>query len=130
MAFLPLTTQEELTGKIIVDAAYKVHRALGPGLLENVYELCFCHELFKQGLRVERQVPIPITYNGINFEVAFRMDVLVDNLVVCELKSVEALHPVFYSQLLTYMKLGQKRLGYLVNFNVATIKEGVKRLIL
>jgi GxxExxY protein len=90
-----LTTAEERVGKCVVEAALVVHRALGPGLLESVYEVCFCHELRKRGLVVHRQVAVPINDDGIQFEEAFQLDVLVEDLVVCELKSVEAMKPVF-----------------------------------
>jgi len=126
----PLSEREEQVAKAIVDSVYTVHRALGPGLLENVYEICFCHELAKRGLSFQRQIEIPIVYDNITFEEALRLDVLVEDLVVCELKSVEAMNPVFQAQLLSYLKLAKKRLGFLVNFNVPLIKDGIKRLIL
>jgi GxxExxY protein len=107
-----------------------VHSALGPGLLENVYEVCLCHELTKRGLSFRRQIVVPIVYDGISFEEGLRLDLLVENLVVCELKAVESANPVFRAQLLTYLKLTGKRLGFLVNFNVPLIKNGLKRVIL
>lgn len=111
-------------------AAYAVHSALGPGLLENVYEVCFCHELTKQGLSLRRQVVVPIVYDGITFDEGLRLDVLVEELVICELKAVETMNPVFMAQLLTQLKLTEKRLGFLINFNVPLIKHGIKRVIL
>jgi GxxExxY protein len=112
-----------------VDAAYRVHRELGPGLLERVYEACFCYELEQKGLHYQRQVVVPVKYHGMSFDEGFRLDVLVENLVICELKAVSALLPVHEAQLLSYLKLTQKRLGFLINFNVPVIKEGIKRKI-
>ena len=125
-----LTEYEENIAKKIVDAAFQVHYKLGPGLLENIYETCFCHELSKAGLSFKKQVQLPITYDGIRFDCALRIDVLVEDLIICELKSVESLIPLFESQLLSYMKLAKKRLGFLINFNVPLIKNGIKRKIL
>ncbi|MCD5383191.1 GxxExxY protein [candidate division WOR-3 bacterium] len=130
MIYNPLSEKEEQIAKVIVDAVYKVHKALGPGLLESVYEVCFCHELSKRGISYERQVSVPIIYDGITFDEALRLDVLVENLVICELKAVVAINPVFEAQLLSHMKLTQKRLGFLINFNVPVIKDGIKRIIL
>ncbi len=130
MGYAPLSTQEEEAGKIIVEAAYRVHRHLGPGLVEKVYEPCFCHELKKQGAVYKRQVTVPITYDGLTFDEGLRLDVLVSNLVICELKSVAELNPVWEAQLLTYMKLAQKRLGFLINFNAPVIRDGIRRIIL
>ena len=118
----------ERVAKIIVDCAYKVHKALGPGLLEKVYEVCFCHELDKAGLSFERQTPVPIVYDGIKFDEGFRLDVLVEDLIICELKSVTEMHPIFTAQILSHMKLMDIELGFLINFNVPLIKNGIKRL--
>ncbi len=126
----PFSEREEQVAKAIVDAAYAVHSALGPGLLENIYEVCFCHELSRRGLSYRRQVVVPITYDGITFDEGFRVDVLVEDMVICELKAVEVIHPVFMAQLLTYLKLTGKRLGFLINFNVPVIKQGIKRVVL
>ncbi len=126
----PFSEREEQVAKAIVDSAYAVHSALGPGLLENIYEVCFCHELAKRGLSYRRQVVVPITYDGITFDEGFRVDVLVEDMVICELKAVEVMHPVFMAQLLTYLKLTGKRLGFLINFNVPVIKQGIKRVVL
>lgn len=101
-----------------------------PGLLESVYEVCFCHELSKRGLSYRRQVVVPIVYDGITFDEGLRLDVLVEELVICELKAVGTMHPVFLAQLLTQLKLTGKRLGFLINFNVPLIKQGIKRVIL
>lgn len=130
MTHLPLSDREEHIARAIVDAAYAVHSNLGPGLLESVYEVCFCHELGKRGLAYRRQVVIPIVYDGITFEEGLRLDVLVEERIICELKAVEVMLPVFTAQLLTYLKLTGKRLGFLINFNVPLIKEGIKRVIL
>jgi GxxExxY protein len=128
--FAALTERHEQIAEGIVEAAYKVHKTLGPGLLESVYEACFCHELEKAGYRVVSQVPVPIVFDGIRLDAAFRLDVVVEDLVICELKAVDAVLPVFQAQLLTYLKLTGKRLGFLINFNVPLIKQGITRLIL
>lgn len=128
--FEPVSTREDAVGKAVVASAYAVHRALGPGLLEAVYEVCFCHELNKRGQAVERQVVVPIHYDGINFDQGFRIDVLVEGSVVCELKAVETMNPVFEAQLLTYLRLTHHRLGYLINFNTPLIKNGIRRFVL
>ncbi len=130
MNYAPISDEEERIAKVIVAAAYAVHSALGPGLLENVYEVCFCHELTKPGLSFRRQVVVPIVYDGITFDEGLRLDVLVEELVICELKAVEMMHPVFLAQLLTQLKLTEKRLGFLMNFNVPLIKQGIKRVVL
>jgi GxxExxY protein len=126
----PLSEKEERIAKQIVDSAFTVHKQLGPGLLESIYETCFCHELSKRGLSFERQVPVPIIYDGLKFEEGFRLDVLVDDLVICELKAVVEMNPVYTSQILTYLKLTENRLGFLINFNVPIIKQGIKRIVL
>lgn len=130
MGYAPLSDREEEIGKVVVDSAYTVHKALGPGLLEHVYEVCFCHELTKRGLSCRRQVSVPVVYDGIRFEEALRLDVLVEDLVICEPKSVEEMKSVFTAQLLTQLRLTSKRLGFLINFNVPIIKEGINRLVL
>jgi GxxExxY protein len=127
--FEPLSEREEHIGKLIVNAAYLVHQAIGPGLLESVYEACFCHELLKADLTVEKQVQVPITYDGLRFEQGLRLDVLVNDLVICELKAVNEMIPVYTAQLVSYLKLTQRRLGYLNNFNVPQIKYGIKRIV-
>ncbi len=114
----------------IIGAAIEVHKELGPGLLESVYEACLCLEMRKQGLSVECQVDLPIIYKGEITEKTYRIDMLVDNSVIVELKSVDTLNPIFEAQLLTYMKLLQINLGLLINFNVNTLKDGIKRRIL
>lgn len=113
----------------VVDAAFKVHSALGPGLLESVYEVCLARELGKRGLHAERQIPVPIVYDGITFEEGFRIDVLVEGKLMVELKAVDKLQPVHQAQVITYLKLTNRRVGFLINFNVPLIKEGTKRII-
>jgi len=130
MDFNPISDREDSIGKSIVDAAYAVHKNLGPGLLENVYEVCFCHELDKRHLSYRRQVIVPIIYDNIKFDEGIRLDVLVEDMVICELKAAEASQPIFTAQLITYLKLSGKRLGYLINFNVPVIKNGIKRIVL
>jgi GxxExxY protein len=121
-------TENEIA-KIIVDAAYTVHRALGPGLLEHVYEVALQHELRKRGLTAERQLPIPIVYDGLQFDEGFRIDLLVENKVIVETKSAENIHPKHKKTVLTYLRLADKRLGLLINFNEQYIKDGIVRLV-
>lgn len=130
MKFAETSEREEAVTAKIVDAAYAVHKTLGPGLLEKVYEACFCHELTKRGLSYQRQVGIPIEYNGITFDEGLRLDVMVEELIICEIKSVNEMNPLWKAQLLSYLKLTGKRIGFLINFNVPLIKNGVKRIIL
>jgi GxxExxY protein len=120
----------DLIGKQIVDAAFLVHKKLGPGLLEKIYEICFCHELSKKGIHCERQQEIPIFYDGIYFKEGLRLDILVEGCIICELKAVDIVNPVWSAQVLTYLKLSNKRLGYLINFNVINIGQGIKRFVL
>jgi GxxExxY protein len=121
-------TENEIS-KIIVDCAFKVHTKLGPGLFEAVYEAAMAHELMKQDLRVERQVLIPITYDGVVLGDAFRADMIVEDMVIIELKSIEQVQPVHSKQLLTYLRLTNKRLGLLINFNVNMIRSGIQRIV-
>jgi len=125
-----ITAEEDSIGREVVNAAYEVHKELGPGLLEKVYEVCFCHVLEKKGLKVKRQMDIPIVFDGIVFEEGLRLDVLVNDLVICELKALENVNPVWEAQLLSHLKLTNKRLGYLINFNVPLIKNGIKRMVI
>ena len=119
---------ENQIAKEVVDAAVKIHTNLGPGLLESVYEAVLARELERRGLRVERQVPIPIEYEGLKFDEGFRADIIVEGKVILELKSVEQLAKVHYKQLSTYLKLADKRLGLLLNFGADLMKEGIKRI--
>ncbi|NLH53002.1 MAG: GxxExxY protein [Bacteroidales bacterium] len=125
----PISQELEETGKKIVHAAYTVHSKLGPGLLEKIYEVCFCHELNKVGLKTVRQLDIPIVYDDIQFDEGLRLDVLVENEVICELKAVDLVNPVWEAQIISHLKLTGKRLGYLINFNVVNIGNGIKRFI-
>ena len=120
-------TENEIA-TIIVDCAFKVHSVLGPGLLEHIYEVALQHELQKRGLRAERQVPFNIHYDGIQFDEGLRMDLLVGDKVIVELKSVEDIHPRHKLTTLSYLRLTDRRLGLLINFNVAYIKDGITRL--
>ena len=120
---------ENKLGTIIVDCAYQVHSRLGPGLLESVYEVTLAYELTKRGLHCERQVAIPIVYDNLQFDEGFRADIVVEDLVIIELKSVEQIQPVHKKQLLTYLRLADKRLGYLINFGAELIKDGTSRVV-
>jgi GxxExxY protein len=128
--FLSLTLEEEVVGKAVVNAAYVVHKALGSGLLERVYEVCFCHVLSKSGFLVKRQINVPIVFDEIIFNEGLRLDVLVNDLVICELKALETVNPVWKAQILSHLRLTGKRLGYLINFDVPLIKDGIKRIVL
>lgn len=120
---------ENEIGALVVDAAIAVHRKLGPGLLESVYESVLAHELRKRGLTVERQVPVEVRYDDLVFEEGFRADIIVNGLVILELKSVEQISRAHQKQLTTYLKLTGKKLGYLLNFGAATMKEGIQRVV-
>jgi len=129
MRYAPVSQQEENVAKQIVHAAFRVHSRLGPGLLEKVYEICLCYELRKAGLIVRRQIEIPVVYDGMIFEEALQLDVLVEDLVICELKAVDELNPVWEAHVLSHLKLTGKRLGFLINFNVPLIKSGIRRFV-
>ncbi len=122
-------TDKELTHAII-GAAIEVHRALGPGLLESTYEECLCHEFARHDLPFERQKAIPVVYKGVKLDCGYRLDILVSDRVIVELKSVESLAPIHDSILLTYLKLSGHRIGLLINFNVQVLREGIRRLVL
>jgi GxxExxY protein len=119
----------ERTGKQVLDALYEVHTELGPGLLENAYEMALAHELNLRGIAFERQKTVPLQYKGVLLECGFRMDVLVADAIVLELKSVEALLPIHDAQLVNYLRLSGMHLGFLVNFNVARLKDGIRRRV-
>ena len=121
-------TENEI-GKIVVDAAIAVHRALGPGLLETVYEVVLSHELQKRGFHVDRQVSVPIEYDGMHFDEGFRTDIIVEGKVILELKSVESITNAHKKQVLTYLRLTGMKLGYLLNFGEALMKDGISRII-
>ena len=123
------TLNENDIAKIVVDSAYHIHRNLGPGLLESVYETVLSYKLQKKGLDVKRQVPVPITYDNLKFEEGYRADLIVDHRVIIELKSVENVLPVHKKQLLTYLKLANKKLGLLINFGAELIRDGIFRVV-
>lgn len=122
-----LSEKEEKLCKIIVDCAYKVHRQLGPGLLERIYEACFCYELGKAGILSKRQVDLPIHYDDLVFDEGLRIDVLVDDLIICELKAVDQVNPLWQAQIISHLKLTKLHVGFLINFNTALIKDGIRR---
>ena len=125
-----MTTPEiERIGKIIVNSAFKVHKELGPGLLEKVYEICLAHEINKAGIAVLRQLDIPIVYDGISFKEGLRLDLLVGNEVIVEIKAIELVNPIWQAQIISHLKLTGKQLGFLINFNVPLIKNGIQRFI-
>jgi len=113
--------------EIIIGCAIEVHKSLGPGLLESAYEECLCFELQQAGLKVERQKPVPVVYKDIKLDCGYRIDVLVENQIIIELKTVDTFNPVHEAQILTYMKFANKNLGLLINFNVTLLKNGLKR---
>jgi GxxExxY protein len=118
----------EVTDRVI-GAAIEVHRHLGPGLLESAYEECLCYELNRAGLRFERQVPLPVEYKGLRLDCAYRLDLLVEGVVLVELKAIEDLLPIHKAQVLTYLRAAQKQVGLLINFNVEVLKNGVSRIV-
>jgi GxxExxY protein len=120
---------EDNIGKLVVPAAMYVHTALGAGLLESAYEACLAYELAKSGLMVERQVSMPVTYESVRLEVGYRIDLLLGRKVVVEIKAVDRVIPAHLAQLLTYLKLGGYKLGFLLNFNVAHMRDGIKRVV-
>jgi GxxExxY protein len=120
--------ENEITG-VIVDAAIKTHRVMGAGLLESVYETVLAHELRKRGLKVECQKSIPIVYEGLQFPDPFRADLLVAERILVELKSVEEIQPVYFKQILTYLRLSKLKVGLIINFNVPLLKDGIRRVI-
>ncbi len=120
---------ENAIAKEIVDAAYRIHTALGPGLLESVYDAVLAHELGRRGLHTVRQQPIPVAYENVRIDTGFRADLIVEDKVIVEIKSVEQVAPVHKKQLLTYLRIADKRLGLLINFQVALIKDGITRIV-
>ena len=116
--------------RTVVDAGLKVHRALGPGLLESAYEACLVHELLQRRMAVQRQLPLPVTYDGLELDAGYRLDLLVASEAIVEVKAVEALSRLHEAQLLTYLKLSDRRLGFLMNFNTPLFKDGVRRIAL
>ncbi len=128
--FIPIPPNVEAIGKKVLDAAYTVHTDLGPGLLESVYEACLAYELRNQDVKVETQAVVPVKYQDAFVETGLRLDLWVEKNVIVELKAVETMHPLYDAQLLTYLKITGCRLGFLINFNVKRLKEGVKRMVL
>ncbi len=120
-------TENEIS-KIVFECALNVHKALGPGLLESAYEECMLYEIKKTGLKVEKQKPLPLIYEDVKLEIGYRVDLMIENKVILEIKSVETLNDVHMAQVLTYLKLSDCKLGMLINFNVALIKNGIKRI--
>jgi GxxExxY protein len=131
MSFGETTTPEiERVAREIVDAAFKIHMKTGPGLLESAYQTLMIYELTKRGLVVEKEVPVPLVYEEVQLDAGYRLDLLVNSCVIVEIKAVERLHPIHEAQVITYLKLLNKRLGILINFNVKLIKDGIKRVVL
>ncbi|MCW3127181.1 MAG: GxxExxY protein [Bacteroidetes bacterium] len=124
-----MSVNEDDIAKIIVDCAYKVHKNLGPGLLESTYEICLAHELVKAGLKVVVQKSLPVYYDGLVLDAGYRIDMLVEEKVIIELKCVDILHDIHLAQTLTYLKLSKLKLGLLINFNVKNIGLGTKRVV-
>ncbi len=127
--FRSLTTEEEEIATAIVNAAIAVHKELGPGLLERIYEACMEYELVSEGFEVERQVSVPIEYYDVKFDEGIRLDLLINKMVIVELKAVDKVHEVWEAQILSHLKLTDLRLGFLLNFNVRLMKDGIKRFI-
>lgn len=125
-----LNENEAFLCKEIVDCAYKVHSQLGPGLLEKIYEACFCHELKKKEIPFKRQVKLPIKYDGLEFDEGLYLDVLADHHIICEFKAVETVNPLWQAQLLSHLKLTGLKVGFLINYNVPVIKNGIRRFCL
>jgi GxxExxY protein len=125
----PVSEEVDRVGRTVVDAALTVHRALGPGLLESVYEACLAEELLSRRLRVERQVGVPVAYGTVHIDVGYRLDLLIERKVVVEIKSIDALAAIHVAQLLTYLRFSRVRLGYLINFNTVLLKNGIRRLV-
>jgi len=113
----------------VLDAAFRVHSALGPGLLESAYEHCLCYELGKHGICVAKQVQLPVVYDGVEIDAGYRIDLLVENQLIVEIKAVDGLLPIHEAQLLTYLRLANKSVGLLINFNVRSLKHGIKRMV-
>ena len=126
----PISDRENYLAKVVVDIAFILHKALGPGLLESVYEKCFCYELAQRGIPFESQKKVAINYQGLILEDGLRLDILVDDLLILELKAQEEYHPIWDAQLLSYLKLTKKRIGYIINFHVPLMKDGFKRMVL
>jgi GxxExxY protein len=127
--FQPIPSDVEKVGKAVLDAAFKVHTVLGPGLLESVYQVSMKHVLEKNKFVAETEVKLPVVFEGVTLEAGLRLDMLVEKSVIAELKSVEKMNPVYEAQLMTYLRLSGVRLGFLINFNVPHLKDGIKRIV-
>jgi GxxExxY protein len=127
--YLPIPVETERTGKLVLDAAYKVHTVLGPGLLESVYQIAMKHVLVSGGTLAETEVRLPIEFEGVHLESALRIDMLIGKCVIAELKSVEKMNSIYEALLITYLRLSKVRLGFLINFNVPHLKDGIKRIV-
>jgi len=125
----PIPTHTESIAKAVLDAAFQVHTTLGPGLLESVYEACMIHELGLRSINVDSQIILPVIYKGMKVDSGFRLDLLVEDCVIVEIKAAEIISPIYYAQLLTYLRLTEIRLGFLINFNVIHLRDGLKRII-
>ncbi|MCF7809668.1 GxxExxY protein [bacterium] len=130
MDFAPLPDKLNRIAREIVDAAFKVHKALGPGLLESAYEACMAHEMSLRNLKFRTQVALPVVYEGANLDAGFRLDMLVEEQLIVEMKAVEKVIPLHEAQLMTYLRLSSLRLGLLINFNTRLIKNGIKRIVI
>ena len=129
MSYAAVPQEAEEVARVVVDAAYKVHKALGPGLLESVYDACLAHELRQRGVKVATQVTVPLEYEGLRLETGLRLDMVVGDQVVVEVKAVDALNDLFMAQVLTYLRLTDLRLGLLINFDMCKTKDGIKRIV-
>ena len=128
--FAPMPGRAETAARQCIDVAVQVHKTLGPGLLESAYEHCLAHELTLRGVAVQRQLALPVVYQGEKLDAGYRLDLVVDSSVIVEVKSVEALAPIHDAQVLTYLKLSGLRVGLLINFNVVLLKQGIRRFVL
>lgn len=126
---IPIPDWIESIGREVIDCSYKVHKAMGPGLLERIYEVCLVEEMTSRGIKVQRQVIVPIKYNAKVLDEGLRLDLLVEESVICELKAVDDITPVMRAQLISYLRLTNKRLGYILNFNVDLMKNGIRRIV-
>jgi len=129
MAGVRLDSKVDRIGEALIGAAIEVHRHLGPGLLESAYEECLCHELFAREIPFQRQLPLPVSYKEVKLDCGYRLDLLVGGEVVVELKAVERLESIHVAQMITYLKLSGRRVGYLINFNVKVLKSGIRRIV-
>jgi GxxExxY protein len=128
-AFAPVPNELNELSRVVLDCAFRVHRALGPGLLESTYRVCLVHELRKAGHNVEQEVALPVVYDGVTLETGYRIDVIVDDLILIELKAVDEVLPIHRAQLLSYLKHSNRRLGLLINFNTILLKNGIARVL-